>query len=238
MWLIDVVRGVTSLASDRDDPTDSNDPTWAPDGQHIAFMHAGKVVMRLANGGDERTLVDQEGYPDSFTRDGRFLTYGVARGNFYETWAIDLATPGAKPIGLVTGISHVDEGRFSPNGKWLAYHSNQTGRAEVYAIPFPPTGERWQISQSGGVQPRWSDRGDELFFLNLEGRLLAAKTPDSDPRRAAAPEPLFMTGLAPSDSLDQFAPIGDQFLVRAPVTGGGDTPTVQVLVNWKASAPR
>jgi len=234
LWLIDVVRGVTSLVSERDDVTDSNDPTWAPDGQHIAFMHGGKLVMRLANGGGERTIVNQEAYPDSFTPDGRFLTYGLARDNFFELWAIDVLAPDATPIGLATGFSHVDEGRFSPSGKWVAYHSNQSGIAEVYVAPFPPTGQRWQVSQAGGVQPRWSDRGDELYFLNLEGRVTAVRMMDSDPRRAAAPEPLFTTGIVPSDSLDQFAPLGDQFLVRTPVTGGGDTPTVQVLVNWKA----
>jgi len=210
---------------------------------------AGLVMFRPRMGAEQRgapitpmlfSLPASNSWYDGVTvsPDGRFLTYGVARDNFFELSAIDVVTPGAKPIGLATGFSHVDDGRFSPNARWVAYHSNQSGIAEIYVSPFPPTGERWQISQSGGVQPRWSDRGDELFFLNLEGRLMAAKMPDSDPRRAAAPEPLFMTGVVPSDSLDQFAPLRDQFLVRSPVTGGGDTPTVQVLVNWTASVPR
>jgi len=239
LWLIDVARGVTSLVSDTRDTEDADDPTWAPDGRHVAYRHGSKMVMRLANGGEERTLLDAEGYPDSFSSDGRFLTYGQPRGNVFEQWAVDLTQPGSKPLPLVSGVTLADETRFAPNGRWAAYHSNETGMAQVYVIPFPRTGEKWQVSQKGGVQPRWSADGQELFYLDPEGRLMAVRMPSSDPRQAAAPQILFATGLVASDALDQYAPTRNGFVIRAPVSAGADAGAVQVVSNWKAlAAPR
>jgi Tol biopolymer transport system component len=188
--------------------------------------------MRLANGGEPRVLLAAAGFPDSFTRDGKFLLYSLGRGKFYEMWALDVTTVNAKPIPLVTGVTLADEGRFSPNGRWIAYHSTEAGPVQVYVMRFPPTGEKWQVSQTGGVQPRWSVDGQELFYLDLAGRLTTVRMTDSDPRRALAPKVLFATDLAPSNSYDQFTPVGDRFLLRVPQTSPGDTSPIEVLVNW------
>jgi len=191
--------------------------------------------MRAANGGDERVLVSAEAYPDHFTRDGRFLTYGRQRLGFYEANALDILTPGAKPVILVPNVTLSDETRFSRNEKWVAYSSNQSGSDQTWVIPFPPTGEKWQISQAGGVQPRWSSDGNELFFLDPDGRLMAVSIPDGDPRRAGEPKPLFATGLTPSNALDQVAVVGNRFLLRLPLSSRAeDSAPIQVLVNWTA----
>ena len=234
LWLIDVTRGVTSLITDKRDTLDVDDPTWAPDGRHLAYRHGPKLVMRPANGGEEKTLVDAEGYPDSFNREGRYVIYGMPRGNVFEQWVVDLLTPGAKPVSIVSGVTLADEGRFSPNGRWIAYHSNETGMAQVNVVAFPPTGEKWQISQKGGVQPRWSSTGDELFYLDQDGRMTAVRMPGSDPRQAAAPEVLFPAGFTPSDALDQYTPMGEGFILRAPVSVGAEATAVQIVTNWKA----
>ena len=162
------------------------------------------------------------------------MIYGAARGNEFEQWALDITTPGAKPIPLVTGVTLADEGRISPNGKWVAAHSNVTGTAQIVVVPFPPTGESWQISRNGGMQPRWSADGSELFYLDPEGHLMSVRVPGSDPRQAAAPEVLFTSGVVPSDALDQFAPLKNGFLIRLPVASRADAGAVQVIVNWKA----
>ena len=108
----------------------------------------------------------------------------------------------------------------------LAYHSGQP--SQVFAIPFPPTGERWQLSKDGGVQPRWSPAGDELFFLEPGGRLASVRLPNSDPRGAGAPTALFETGFVPSNSFDQLAVASkDRFLLRVPF---GSDPGVPVHV--------
>jgi Tol biopolymer transport system component len=232
LWLIDVARGVTSLVTAADDPQDADDPTWAPDGRHVAYRHGSRLVLRPANGGSERTLLEAEAYPDSFSPDGRFVVYGVARSGVFEQWTLDIMTPGATPAPLVGGVSLADEGRIAPGGTWLAYHSNESGGAQVYVMPFPRTGEKWQVSQKGGVQPRWSADGHELFYLDPDGRLMAVSLPGSDPRRARAPEVLFSTGLVPSDALDQYAPTKNGFVMRAPVSAGVDAGAVQVIVNW------
>jgi len=235
LWMIDIERGVTSLVTDRDDAEDADDPTWTADGARVAFRHGPKLVIRSPNGGEEQMVVDAEAYPDSFSRDGRYISYGRARGNLYEAWALDVKTPGAKPILLVMGVTLSDETRFSPNGRWVAYHANQTGAVQVHVIPFPPTGESWQISTAGGAQPRWSADGQELFYLDGGGRLMSVKMPDSDPRRAAEPKALFNTGLTTvSDALDQFAVVGGRFLLRVPAAGGPDPAAIQVVVNWKS----
>jgi len=236
LWLIDIDRGITTLISDANDEADADDPTWAPDGRHIVYRHGPRLVMRLANGGEERTLVNLEAYPDSFTRDGRYLTYGANRGNLYEQWLLDITTPGSQPVPIVTGVTMSDESKFSPNGRWIAYHANQTGVDQVYVVPFPLTGEKWQVSETGGVQPRWSTDGSELFYLTADGKLMAVSIPDSDPRRAAPPKQLFATQLAVSDAFDQFAVRHDRFVVRAPVSTATDPNTIQVVVNWKSGS--
>jgi Tol biopolymer transport system component len=232
LWLVDVARNVATLAVPNGEGGYS-DPVWMPDGQHVIFRYQQQLVMRPANGGERRVLLNAQGYPDSVTQDGRYVLYGIPTGDRYELNALDITTPGAKPIPLVTGATLADEGKFSPNARWIAYHSNETGSLQIAVIPFPPTGERWQISQAGGVQPRWSKDGQELFYLDLQGQLMSVRTPDSDPRRAQAPVPLFSTGLQPSSSLDQFEPVGDRFLVRLNVAGTADTSPVGVVVNWE-----
>jgi dipeptidyl aminopeptidase/acylaminoacyl peptidase len=232
--LIDVERGVTTPISPRDEDG-FDDPSWARDGRQIAYRHGDKLVMRLANGGDERVLVDAEAYPDQFSPDGRFITYGRQRLGFYESWAVDITTPGAKPVPLVSGVTLADEARFSPNQKWVAYASNQSGSDQVWVIPFPPNGETWQISQAGGVQPRWAPDGNELFYLDADGRVVGVAMSGSDPRRAGEAKPLFSTGLVPSNALDQFAVVGDRFLVRLPSSlRTAISSPIEVLINWTA----
>jgi Tol biopolymer transport system component len=232
LWLVDVARNVATLAVPNGEGGYS-DPVWMPDGQHVIFRYQQQLVMRLANGGDRRVLLNAQGYPDSVTQDGRYVLYGIPTGDRYELNALDITAQDVKPIPLVTGATVADEGKFSPNARWIAYHSNETGSLQIAVIPFPPTGERWQISQAGGVQPRWSKDGQELFYLDLQGQLMSVRMSDSDPRRAQAPVALFSTGLQPSSSLDQFEPVGDRFLVRLPVAGTADTSPVGVVVNWE-----
>ena len=233
LWLIDAARGVTSLTTDKDDTNDTDDPTWSHDGTHIAYRYGPSLVMRSANGGPLRTILNAEAYPDDFSPDGKFLVYGQPKGNGFVQMMLDLGTPGATPTPLVEGVTLADEARISPNGAWVAYHSNATGTVQVYVMPLPLTGQKWQLSQTGGVQPRWSRDGNELFYLDLDGQLMAVPVPGSDPRRAAAPKALFTTGLQPSDALDQMAAMTNGFLLRRPRPGGSESAAVQVIANWK-----
>jgi Tol biopolymer transport system component len=233
VWLIDAARGVTSIVTDVNDAHVAEDPTWTADGQAIAYRHGASVAMRSANGGESRAILSFEAYPDDFSRDGRYMTYGRPEGNGFVQWMIDLKTPGAAPQPLVTGVTLADEARIAPNGRWVAYHSNETGTAQVYVMPLPRTGQKWQLSPGGGVQPRWSRDGNELFYLDPNGRLMAVTMPGSDPNRASAPQVLFNSGLQPSDALDQIAPMSNGFLLRLPKIRTPDAAAVQVIVNWR-----
>jgi hypothetical protein len=102
----------------------------------------------------------------------------------------------------------------------------------VSVVPFPPTGERWQISGEGGVQPRWSPTGDELFYLDRDGRVMSVRLPGGDPRRAGVPQPLFEARLQPSPIFDQLAVASkDRFLLRLPFGEDPGVP-VHVIVGW------
>jgi serine/threonine protein kinase/Tol biopolymer transport system component len=235
LGLIDVTRNVTTRGEDEQVAARVSDPTWAPDGKRLAFRLGNRLLMRGADGGEATTLLDSAGFPDSFTRDGRFLLYGAPRESYYELFALPLQGGDRKPIPLVTGLSLADEGRFSPNGRWVAYHASAAGATEVYVMPFPPTGEKWKVSSQGGVQPRWNPNGSELFYLDPSGQLMSVTMPDSDPRRAGPPQALFEMGVEVSPAYDQFAvgPDGERFLFRLPERSDHEAGSpIHVLVNW------
>lgn len=239
LWMIDEARGMTTQLSDPSTGSIS-DPTWSPDGSRIAFRRGQRLVVRGAFGGAETILASWPGYPDSWSRDGRYLTVGRPVGPSYELWVV--RTDGVKEeIAVVTGAQQADEARFSPDGHWISYHATADGGPEVYVVPFPPTGERWQLSPRGGVQPRWRGDGRELFYLDPQGQLMSVPLPTADPRHAGQPVALFRTTLEPSSANDQFAVAADgqHFIVRRPMGElGTDQAPVTVLVNWRGVAPR
>jgi Tol biopolymer transport system component len=226
LFLLDAARGITSQVLDPGAGTPS-DPTFSPDGTRIAYRLRNTLVTRPVQGGEETLLVNEAAYPDSWSRDGRWLAYGAPRLGHFDLFAVAVNAPERPPVLLATGSPQSDEPRFSPNGRWVAYHAGAT-QPQVFVIPFPPTGERWQVSNDGGVQPRWSPGGDELFYLDSAGRVTSVSLPGSDPRRAAAPRALFETDVEPSSSFDQLAVASrDRFLLRLPF---GDDPGVPVHV--------
>lgn len=238
LHLIDTVRGSNMTWVNTGRQSFLSDPTWSPDGQRIAYRDGGRLMLRDANGSNERVLSEQAIFPDSWQRHGPWLLAGHQQGAQYELIAI--ATDGSgKIIPLVNDQRIADEPRFSPDGKWVLYHAVADRRPEVFLIPFPPTGEKWQMSVEGGVQPRWRADGREFYYLDTHGRLMAVAVPDGNPRNAARPQVLTDLHLSPSRAMDQYAtaPDGSKFLVRRPVGASGETVPVEVLINWRALFP-
>ena len=128
-------------------------------------------------------------------------------------------------------------GRFSPDGRWIAYASNESGRAEVYVQGFPATGNKWQVSTAGGAQPRWRRDGKELLFLSLAGEAMAVEVSVSKDRvfQAGTPRKLFQANpVSVFNGRNQWdvTPDGQRFLINS----GGAAPPITVVVNWTAAS--
>jgi Tol biopolymer transport system component len=125
---------------------------------------------------------------------------------------------------------------FSPDGRWVAYQSNESGRPEIYVQAFPEPSGKWQVSSSGGVEPYWSDDGKQLYYADLASHVMAVDAGGSENFEAGVPRPLFQatvqTGL-PTRS--HYVPTrdGQRFLILAPLAREALTPTT-VVVNWFA----
>jgi hypothetical protein len=131
----------------------------------------------------------------------------------------------------------LDEPHFSPDGKWISYNADRDGGGmEVYVVPYPPTGERVQVSAAGGVQARWRADGRELFYLTPEGTLMAVEVNIERGFRPGVPTSLFETGLVVDPIRDQYAVTRDgrRFLLAAPADTKDDVPPPQIVIveNW------
>jgi serine/threonine protein kinase len=189
VWIHEVEREVKSRMTT--DPATEYEPVWSPAGDRIAFYRSGRGLMLQAlDGRSEAGLLASGGSNPDWSRDGRYLVYQVApRGTGRDLWYIDIAGDRRPARFLETPF---DEGlpALSPDGRYVAYMSDASGRFEVYVRPFPAGAGQWPVSVSGGVYPRWSPRGDELFYV--EGnRLMAASVERSPGFRVSSPQPLF-----------------------------------------------
>ncbi len=176
-WSRDVMSRITSHSA-----LDSN-PVWSPDGRRIAFRSARSGVDNLywqrADGtGEAQRLTESKlpQWPKSWHPNGRLLAYEEI-GRERDVWIVPIEGDDAtgwragKPRVFLSGASSETEPAFSPDGRWLAYTSNESGRTEVYVVPFPESEGRWQISTMGGSFPRWSSNGRELFYLDENRRV-------------------------------------------------------------------
>ena len=157
------------------------------------------------------------------------------------------SVPGDTEKALAVVQTALDQpgGEFSPDGRWLAYESNESGRFEVYAQPFPEAGGKWQMSSAGGTQPRWRRDGRELYYVAPDARLMAvpvAVSPDGKTLDLGVPAPLFRTRLASGAGVTAgrpeyaVAPDG-RFLMNTVVEATAPSP-ITIVLNWEAGLGR
>ena len=223
-------------------------PLWSHDGTQILFAsQAGTEDFVLstmpADGSGQRQVLYRSREriePTDWSPDGRAVL--CAKGNIgaAQIWVISLTEP-AKAFALVPTSAPQNGGQFSPDGRWVAYMSRETGRSEISVTAFPAGGARWQVSGSGGVQPHWSPDGNELYFVSEAGEMMDATVDGRGPRfEVKQVRPLFHVNIytGPRTAVLGYdvAPDGKRFLVNS--AGEAGTPRVALVVNWTAEIPK
>ncbi len=245
IWVRDLARG-TSLRLTFDAPIELS-PIWSPDGSRIAFgrLHRGmRCYIAAANGvGGEDSLVHTEGLyqaPLDWSGAAHIVLIGSVTTSY--NWDLWVAADDGRQAPRPYLTSRFDErwGRLSPDGRWLAYASNESGRDEVYVIPYPGPGNKWQISTSGGSFPQWRADGKELFFQGPDQTISAVEVRSGADFEAGAPKALFKASLTEWEYLGYrwaVSPDGQRFLVNTP-SGAEEAARFVVVLNWTAGMGR
>jgi Tol biopolymer transport system component len=223
---------------------------WSPDGSRIAFDSARRgphdLYWKTANGaGSEELVADlpQNKVAYDWSPDGRFLLYGSVDPKYsFSLWVLPLEGD-RKPRPFLNGPFDVLQGQFSPDGRWVAYQSNESGRFDVYVRPFPGPGGQWLVSTAGGVSPRWRADGKELFYLTPDGKLMAVPVVAHETTfEAGIPIALFQTRIINSGpgTFSEIRPQYDvapdgRFLVNVVTDDSAPSP-ITLIVNWKPPA--
>jgi Tol biopolymer transport system component len=157
-------------------------PIWSPDGRYIAFLTPGGISCTQASGaGKPQPLTQSKNvqYPWSFTADGKRLAFMETTASAFQLWTLPVESDSSglragKPEPFLRTSFDERWPSFSPDGRWLAYASNESGIFQLYVRAFPDKGGRWQISNGGGLHPLWSRNGRELFFRTEDQRIMVA----------------------------------------------------------------
>ncbi len=228
-------------------------PVWTPDGKHLVYQNAGGKMglswIRSDGAGDPQTLLETDSVivPWSFSPDGKWLAYfEVSPQTGYDLWTVplDLSDPDHPKSGKPEVFQRTPHSeivpRFSPDGKWIAYRSNdnELGTEEIYVRPFPASsGGKWQVSSGGGLYAVWARDGHQLFYETLDNRIMVVDyRTEGNSFVLGLPhvwsdKHLFYTG---TSNLD-LAPDGRRFLVLTmpePATGQKGSVHVTMLLNF------
>lgn len=253
VWLLESAQSpMTRLTFDA--TQDNSTPIWSPDGKRIAFssLRNGKwgIYLKLAdNSGNEELLVESDvpKSPMSWSLDDRFIVYYVGDPKTgADAWVLPL-TGERKPFPILQTTFNESSPQISPDGKWIAYASNETGnRTEIYIRPFPNGPGKWQISTNGGWFPRWRRDGKELFYM---GALNGGKIIVAEIRVAGtsidrgAPREFFDSGYPSINHVPGYMPYvvspdGQRFLIPRPESVAGEAnASLTVVLNWTSMLP-
>jgi eukaryotic-like serine/threonine-protein kinase len=237
VWTYELQRDSAKRLTFR--PGFAGTPIWSPDAARLVFSSNRQLNfdlhMKNSDGAQEEKCImedDADKWPNDWSKDGRYILY--TRDT--DLWFLTL--PELKGSLFLKAVSVLRNGQFSPDGKWIAYASNETGKWQIYVTSFPDARGKWQVSTSGGEQPRWRGGGKELFYLSSDGKMMAAPvtigttfdpgTPvvlfQATPRQAVSRTDLFVYDVSRD---------GQRFLINTPVRQA-ETAPMSVVLNWPA----
>jgi eukaryotic-like serine/threonine-protein kinase len=248
VWTFDLQHGNAKRITF--DPAQDQVPIWSPDAAELVFSSNRQsasnprsnniLYMKDSDGKqEEKPIVYGAGvnnYANDWSRDGRYILFTRDADLWFAT------IPDLKGTLFLKAISVIRNGQFSPDGKWVAYASNETGRWEIYVTSFPDAHGKWQVSTGGGEQPRWRGDGKELFYISSDGKVMSVPVTTGVNFDAGASAVLFQaTPGQPVALYDLFVydvtRDGQRFLIITPVkqaeTQTGTQP-MSVVLNWTA----
>ncbi len=245
IWTIESARNVTTRFTFS--PASDYWPVWSPDGGRIAYTSdqqgAYAIFVKPATGAQPESVLFRAPNgigPCDWSSDGRYLACmnQSTTGTSWDIWVVN-TTGHVEGHPLLATQFREFEPRFSPDGRWIAYSSNESGRREVYIQPFPGLGGKWQVSSQGGRDPEWRRDGKELFFLSLGGTMTAIDVSGTAgiTLELGVPRVLFPGVLSDDSPIGHNYAVsadGQRFLLRKPVREG-ELPATTVFMNWTST---
>jgi eukaryotic-like serine/threonine-protein kinase len=246
IWIYDTARGVPTRFTF--DPANDVEPVWSPDGSTVYFastrLGQSDLFRKPANGASPETLLLRDSatkFAESVSPDGKLLLFRrQAEKTRYDIWLLSLeqaeSSGKAEPRVFVQTPFYEGRAKFSPDGHWVAYESGESGRVEVYVVPFPGPGGKRQISSEGGRQPHWRKDGKELFFANRDQQLMTAEVNIGNGTLEVEKVQKLFDGVINGTNTFDVSADGQKFLVvEDSVTS---SPPLTLVLNWTAALRR
>jgi Tol biopolymer transport system component len=245
LWNVDLARGTRARLTF--DGVQHNFPVWSPDGKNVAYLKSetfgDAVALRSASGVGQEQIVlplasaETARYLTDWSKDGRYIIYaeGKPTTNSFPVMAVSMSGGDRKPFVVVPGTSTNLDAHLSPDGKWLVYSSNESGRFEIYVTSFPVPNGKWQVSTNGGRPARWSPDGKEIVYYSPGGDVMLAKveTKGGDFSVARVDRLFHANGVSQVFPDFDVSPDGKRLLL--PGALNAEQPPITLVTEWKTA---